>query len=253
MNHFLKIKNVPMWVGFNSLIYEDVAPAHKILYLTPINASPTSKDVVLQTLIQGFKIAEECNETYMQITYDLAIAKTAMQIQSAEHPRYHRIFVHLGAFHISLVFFKAVGKFISNRGLTNVMVHAEVIAEGSVNELISGTHFNCCKRLHVLVALALLNLHFELFREKNDIVITEEQKKIFQKFSTEKSMAPSITDKKLIHIFELYEIFRETTLKGEHSKTAQYYMMYDELIITLCYRTVYVLVIFTFSYLSSRI
>ena len=54
----------------------------KISYLTPINLSPTNTAVVLETMVQSQKVANECNEKYMQVTYDLAIAKIAMPIQA---------------------------------------------------------------------------------------------------------------------------------------------------------------------------
>ena len=52
-------------------------------------------------------------------------------------------------------YFKAVGKFIDNCGITNIMVNTEMLANGSVNGFIAGKHFNRCKRLHPMIALAL--------------------------------------------------------------------------------------------------
>ncbi|KMQ82013.1 hypothetical protein RF55_24485 [Lasius niger] len=82
--HALKVPEAPMWVGYNSLIIRDNCPKQQIAYLTPINVSPTATNVVLETMKQSQKIAEECNATYMPVTYDLAIAKVAMQLQSTE-------------------------------------------------------------------------------------------------------------------------------------------------------------------------
>lgn len=69
-----------MWVGFNSLIYKDECPTQKVSYLTTINLSPTNISVVLHTMLESQRVAEECGEEYMQITYDLAIAKIALQL-----------------------------------------------------------------------------------------------------------------------------------------------------------------------------
>ena len=81
-------------------------------------------------------------------TYDLAIAKEALQIQSTEQPRFDRLFIHFGTFYVMMAYFKAVGKFIDNCGLTKIMVDTELLANSSVNSLISGKHFNKCKRLY---------------------------------------------------------------------------------------------------------
>lgn len=99
-----------MWVGFNSEITGDDSPQQVISYLTPINSSPTNTAVVLETMQQSITILEELNQSYIQVTYDLAIAKIALQIQASEKPKFDRLFVHLGAFHLMLFYFKAIGK-----------------------------------------------------------------------------------------------------------------------------------------------
>ncbi|KAL4718512.1 hypothetical protein ACJJTC_002715 [Scirpophaga incertulas] len=131
VSHFLKLSNVPAWVGYNSKIYEDNSIKQKISYLTTINASPTNTSVILETMRQAQQIAQECSEDYMEVTYDLAIAKVALQLQSTEKPKYDNLFIHLGSFHIMMAYFKAVGKFIDNCGLTNIMENAEILANGS--------------------------------------------------------------------------------------------------------------------------
>lgn len=75
LSHYLGVPKTPMWVSFHSLIYEDTAPTQKLCYLTTINRSPTDKSVVVETMKQSQQVARECGEKYMQITYDLAIAK----------------------------------------------------------------------------------------------------------------------------------------------------------------------------------
>lgn len=147
MSHFLKLTNIPAWVGYNSMICVDNSVKQKISYLTTINASPTNISVVLETMRQAQQIAEECNEDYMEVTYDPAIAKVALQLQSTERLRFNNLFVHLGSFHIMMAYFKAVGKYIDNCGITNIMENAEILASGSVNSFITAKHFNRCKRL----------------------------------------------------------------------------------------------------------
>lgn len=83
-------------------------------------------------MLQSLKAADECGQKYVQVTYDLAIAKIALQIQANENDVFSRLFVHLGSFHIQLAYFKAVGKFIENNGITNLMSASEILASGSV-------------------------------------------------------------------------------------------------------------------------
>lgn len=68
------------------------------------------------------EIAEKCQQAEIIVTYDLAIAKMAMQIQEQEKPQYSNIFVNLRAFHTEMAFFKAIGKYIEGSGLVEILV-----------------------------------------------------------------------------------------------------------------------------------
>jgi uncharacterized membrane protein YvbJ len=114
------------------MILKDTSPKRNISYLTTINSSPTNLSVVLETIKQAQKVVDECSEEYMEVTYDLGTAKIALQIQSTEKPKFDDLFIHIGSFHVMMAYFKAVGKFIDNCGITNVSVNANVLANGSI-------------------------------------------------------------------------------------------------------------------------
>lgn len=67
--------------------------------MTPINASPTDNSVVHLTLKMAQPVAEECRSEYIQVTYDLAIARIAFGIQHQEAPKFD---IHLSGFHIMI-------------------------------------------------------------------------------------------------------------------------------------------------------
>lgn len=105
---------------------------------------------------------------------DLAIYKVANQIISTEAPKFNNIFSHLGRFHIMMAFFKAVGKFIDNCGITNIMIDCDLLATGSVNGFISGKHFNRCKRLLPIASIVFQILHFEAFLQDEEIETSDD-------------------------------------------------------------------------------
>ena len=129
----------------------------------------TSLSVVRQTLLTTQKCAEECHQDYGVATYDLNAAKPAMQIQATESTRFDTIFIMMGAFHIEMAFFKAIGKLVAESGGMAVLTETEVITPGSLNGLVSGKHFNRCKRIHPLLALGFEVLHFQAFLQTWDI------------------------------------------------------------------------------------
>ncbi|CAD6235328.1 GSCOCG00012410001-RA-CDS, partial [Cotesia congregata] len=168
LSYVFHVPNTPSWTGFNSRIIEDNSPTQKVSYLTPINLSPTNVSVVAYTMEQAQNVGKECGQTYVQVTYDLAIAKIAYKIQAREGLKFSNLFIHLGSFHLMMAFFKAVGTFINECGLSHMMIESKIVASGSVNGILEDKHFNRCKRLHPLMALGLQILHFDEFlKSKN--------------------------------------------------------------------------------------
>ncbi|GFW32459.1 uncharacterized protein TNCV_676181 [Trichonephila clavipes] len=98
LSHAFRLVDTPMWTGFNSKIMIDDSPQQLISYLTPINESPTSNAVVLATMQQCMSVLQELSQEYMQVTYDLAIAKIALQIQATENNTFQKAFYSLGCF-----------------------------------------------------------------------------------------------------------------------------------------------------------
>lgn len=168
-SHVANIPNTPMWVGFNNEIIIDNSPKQKVFYLQNLNASPTNHSVVKETLNICLKAKEELGKDYIEVTYDLNIACIAMKIQSMYIPQYDSIFVHLGMFHVQMAYFHAIGKFIDNCGLTNLLVDAGILASGSVSGFTAGKHFNRCKRIHPMMALCLRMLLCDRFFSEKSI------------------------------------------------------------------------------------
>ena len=56
------------------------------------------------------------NKKSISVTYDLLIVKVAMQLQAEEAPKYDDIFVNMGAFHVDMAFFSALGKYLAESG-----------------------------------------------------------------------------------------------------------------------------------------
>ena len=158
-----------MWRGWNSLVTEDNLPLQQIGYMENIELPPTRLDVVKETLVRSQKVASECGEPYAIVTYDLAIAKPALQIQAQESPSFDNVFVCFGGFHISMAYFSALGHLVESSGFTEVLCSADVLAHGSVRGFIGGKHYNRCKRIHPLFALILQILHFRQFIAQSGI------------------------------------------------------------------------------------
>ena len=154
----------PMWVGWNAKKEGDTfRKTQKIFYLPQINQSPTLTAFVAETLKRALKFATHFKKESVAVTYHLAIANIAMQIQATKTPTYDKVFVALGAFHIELFFFSASGKYIAESGGPYIRNKAKVIEKGSLNRFIMSTNYDHCKRSHQPLALAFETLLFKSF------------------------------------------------------------------------------------------
>ena len=124
--------DVPMWIDWISRYGPQEESTQKVWYLKQKNESPISSSVVEETLKRLQKVSEECNKYNISVTYDLAIAKVAMQLQAEEKPTYDNVFIHLGPFHITCAFFFMLGKYLAESGGSHILNETRVIENGSL-------------------------------------------------------------------------------------------------------------------------
>ena len=105
--------DTPMWSGWNSRISEDKLPFQIVRYTENLHLPPTRLDVVAETMRLSQTVTKECSDTYTLATYDLAIAKPAMQIQDHKSPKYDYLFICFSAFHIMMAYFASLGHFLA--------------------------------------------------------------------------------------------------------------------------------------------
>ena len=90
---------------------------------------------------RSLHIAQEAKKNSIVVTYDLAIAKIAMQIQKEESPVYNNMIIALGSFHIEMAYLKARDKIIPESGRLFLLQECQV----SIKSSLSGLSYNKCK------------------------------------------------------------------------------------------------------------
>ena len=76
----------------------------------------TREDVVKETLKRSQAVAKECGDKYAIVTYDLAVAKIARQIQIQNSPKFGDCFIQFSQFHTILSLFSSIGKILKVSG-----------------------------------------------------------------------------------------------------------------------------------------
>lgn len=131
---------------------------------------------------------------------------------------------------------QAIGKFIDSSGIPKLMIESGILAEGSMKGILSGTHFNRCKKLHVVAALSFKILHFksflrnyeEKFDDQNRLYVNE----IIEILEND-NQNPQNSDQtlQLLHsMLQDYNAHVEDTLNGKHGLTPQFVLKYANFI-----------------------
>ena len=105
----------------------------------------------------------------------------AFSIQAIEAPKFDKLIILLGNFHLELAVFGALGTYINESGGDNLLVEAGVIAGGSLMDFFRGTLYNRCTRVHEILASTLEDLLFESFLSS----LAEEQRLDFEECKAE--------------------------------------------------------------------
>ena len=138
--------------------------------MQPIPFAPSRIDVVKEVLRKSEEFRIECGELVLPVSFDLAIAKPALQVQCEEAPDYNQLFKMFGQFHTELNIFSAIGKIIEGSGGPSILSEAAVIAPGSIPRFLKGKMYNRCRRGHMLLSAAFRGLHFSEYTKQKTLV-----------------------------------------------------------------------------------
>ena len=225
-------RDVPMWVGWNARreslnISNNIWPSsaqftQSIFYLPQINQSSSSIAVVGETLKRALAFAKQIERDSIAVTYDLTIAKIAVQLQAEESPKYDKVFVAIGSFHMELAMFGAIEQYIAESGAEHLLNETHVIEKGSLNGFLHG---NRCKRSHQLLAFALEIKQLQAFlaSKKNPDVYSDQIENIC------KEQNPSENPDDAQELLHDYKSFIEKTKAGDHGQTATFWIKYVEM------------------------
>ncbi|ESO95159.1 hypothetical protein LOTGIDRAFT_160925 [Lottia gigantea] len=210
---------------------KDVLPMQRICYMDPISRSPTNNDVVKETMIRTMNVARETGQDYSIVTYDLAVALKAYSIQAIESPMFDNLLIMLGNFHVELDFYGAVGTLINETGIEFILTEADILAEGSMMGFIKGKFYNCCTRIHELLANVLEQKLYQLFlldlpEEEYESVVL-----VMHTLPSNASQAEvHLLDPVVLQHLEKYEEFFQMIIDGSQGPTAQFWATYIFLI-----------------------
>ena len=106
-------------------------------------------------------MTQKIEQTSTVIVLDQAIYAKALEILRRHQEEFSSVVLRMGSFHFTCVFLTVIGKRFAGSGLRDLLLESGVIAEGSVDGVLSGKHYNRGVRAHNLLTEALCRLQME--------------------------------------------------------------------------------------------
>jgi hypothetical protein len=171
---FNAISTVPSFNGWLSKIavYKRVNVS-TVGYMKPIFHPATDYDTVQQCFSVSLVAMQKLNQEYTFVTFDLAMAKIAYDITWSSPEKYDKVIIHLGGFHTMCAYMAALGKLMAGSGFEELLIESGICASGSINQVLSGKHFNRAIRVHQHMLDAVNRLILDVFVETSCTGLTQ--------------------------------------------------------------------------------
>ena len=138
-----------------------------MIYLSLVNNSPITE---FSTITKVFEIliqrAKRANILHINVTLHVRGALKTYKVLWNFQDEFKNIFIHLSDFHFIKECVSFLGFLMSGSGFEDTVHQARVCSLGSLNRVISGSHYNRCWTVHANFAEALERLLLQRFLKK---------------------------------------------------------------------------------------
>ena len=87
-------------------------------------------------------------------------------------PEFHDCFIQFGQFYTTLSIVSSIGKILKGKGAAYLLSEGKIFAGGSINKFLRGKSHHRCRRVNLLQATAMHDLHLETFIQDMNIPLT---------------------------------------------------------------------------------
>ena len=156
---------------------------------------------------------------------DVGTAIKAYHVVWNDADYWNDIIIHLGDFH-AMTFLDIIGNFISGSSFEEIVCQSRLCTPGSINTLLSGKHYSKCWYVHEIINDALERLFIRQYLQEYKQLINN-----LQCLKGTDGMKENIFNNDAITLLiEKYQQLKKKGLKGELGKTAQYWLIYTEMV-----------------------
>lgn len=156
-------QTVPGFSGFQARMSNADEKSRAIYYMT--YPDPPSKTVINDVLCKLAKAIEEKEMPFVIVVGDHPVYVLMLELKCENPDKFSKILPFMAAFHIQMSFIYTIYKRFHGCGISDVLVAAGVIADGSVDQALRGKHFKrgvrCLRLFYETLVHHALDKHLE--------------------------------------------------------------------------------------------
>ncbi|KAJ8346686.1 hypothetical protein SKAU_G00280870 [Synaphobranchus kaupii] len=194
-------QTIPSWTGFNISTRDQEPISQDIVgYLPTINSPATQLTTVFEILNQSELIRKELHLETIVVVMDQALYAKATEIAWKHKERFSNILLRMGTFHTICNALAILGKRFRDAGLKDICIEAAIVAEGSVNGVLDGKHYN--RAVHKYIYEALMRLAWAEFTPWVEDSVPEKSGMIKSFLDNVKDMASDLNQQTLNNLLQ---------------------------------------------------
>ena len=177
---------VPGWTGFNIKVQGNIVVVESTIgYLDTLNSPATDLKTAYEVLSRGCEIRDRLQLKAVACVFDQAFYAKAMEVYWKHKTLFDGLVVMMGGFHLLMMLLGVIGSRFGDAGIRELAVQSDVVAEGSMDKVISGKHYNRAVPLHKIVYEPLMRVLMQKFEssltdESSACMLNEEKHQMEQ-------------------------------------------------------------------------
>lgn len=165
----------PNWTGFNILVRDNVLVVQsKIAYLDALDAPATEHTTAFEILQRALAIKDSLELDGIVAVFDQALYAKCAEMKWQHLKEFESIVIMMGGFHLLQVLFNVIGIRFGDAGIRDLAILSKVVAQGSIESVVSGKNYNRAVRFYKVLYDALMRLLMDQFHS----TMTEEQEEL---------------------------------------------------------------------------
>ena len=206
-----------------------------LTYLPPIDAPITGFSTIYKLYEMLQSRALKARMPYVNLAFDVGAFINAFRVICNYPDTFSNVVLHLGDFHYMEEIFTIIGNLVSGSGFEDIVFQAGVCSSGSLNCVLSGSHYNRGLTIHSVLSEALERLSFSMFVEQETNVLSIIDTLMNAQDISEEELN-IVNNAEVQLLLSRYQQFKEEIRNNKHGKTAKFWTVYYLDVITYLHK-----------------